>query len=281
MNLAGLGLAIMCLVLIAGQLVAHKFIKKVTNTYWFWLGIGLFCLIWLLVFRFVPAWQRYMEATNLDGRYYSDAFVISKAWELDICPFMGLFMTVSVVVDPTRKLARTAAPLALIGGILIVFIQMPFDDMAEFTAHFIFLGDEPNNCYFFLHAVNLFFSIGVMLNSPKYTWKGWASCAALAALYYSYVLIARHALGCEWFVSGTHINDWTPQGEYFKVAEILNCSPQVAMGVGFPFCICVCSGFIALNDYVFKSGWFRYGNKYSGIWWAWYDYNRYCNIKFI
>lgn len=277
MNIAGLGLALLTILFVVCQFAAHKFIKKVTNTYWFWLAIGIFCFVWVVTFRFGPGWAQYVtQKANLDGSQYSDANLISKAWLLDICPFMSFFMPLAIIVDPTRKVAKAAAPLSIIGGIIICLVQMPMDDMAQWNAQFIFLGDSLNPCYFIMHFFNLVLGVGVMLNTPKYGPKGYLTCVGVAAIYYSYVAIVAHCLNCQWFVSGLNLNDWSESGEYYIVAKyILHCPIEVTPIIAFPVCFLGCSLFMILKDFVFNRWVWTYGDCFSGKWYAWYDYKHF------
>ncbi|MCQ3914791.1 MAG: DUF5378 domain-containing protein [Mycoplasmoidaceae bacterium] len=93
--------------------------------------------------------------------------IISRAFLLDVCPFSAFFLCVLLIVDPSRKIARSFAPIALIGGVITIF-SLTFDDMigARLTAQFIFFGDSPNTCYFIMHFIQIVLSIGIMVNTP-------------------------------------------------------------------------------------------------------------------
>ena len=100
-----------------------------------------------------------------------DSIVISKAFMLDVCPFAAIGMCASLVFDPTRKVARSLAPIALIGGAITV-CSVAFDDtiQATLTAQFIFIGapgDDGMKCYFIMHFLQVVFAVGVMLNTPR------------------------------------------------------------------------------------------------------------------
>lgn len=274
----GLGLSLIVFAIVAAQIVTHKWVRKVTNCYFFWLGVGLLVCGWLIGFRFAEAWQRYaIEHTrpNFDPTEYGDAFVLSKAFLLDICPAMGLLLPFSMIVDPTRKSSRAIAPLAFIGGLFIILLDIPTSSEAEFTWEYIFFGVGDNTCYFILHALNLILAVGIMLNTPGYGWKGYLVSVGTAILFYSYVGIMMATTKVSWFVSGLHLNDWSPLGEYHQVAEVLGWDPLPTACVGLPFMFCVTSGFIALNDYVFKKGWWAYGNVRGKHWYCWYNYRKF------
>lgn len=274
-NLAGLGLSLIVFTIVAGQIVAHKWIKKVTNSYFFWLAVGAIVTAYLIAFRFRFAWHDLATVDHeLNLKEIDDAYIFSKALLLDICPFCGLLLPITLMLDPTRYSCRALAPLALIGGLFTMLCDMPTSEFPEWSIQYIFLGIEPNHCYFLMHALNLILAVGVMLNSPKFGWKGYLICVGTAILFYSYVGIMMGATGISWYVSGLSLNDWA-LGEYSKVAQFLNCAPIVAAGVGLPFMFCVTSGLVALNDYVFKKWVWTYGNATSGKWHQWYDYKKF------
>lgn len=273
MNPAGIGLVLITLAIVIAMIICNKWIRKVTNTYFFWAAIGAFFFIWMLVFRFVPEWQEYINTPEKDD------LIISRAFLLDACPFFCLATCVSCFADPTRKVARSIAPIALVGGIITIG-ALPFDASTwggpSFTAQYIFLGDEINPCYFIMHFIQIVIPVGIMLNSPKNGWKGWVLTLLIAITYYVYVGITAKLTGCQSYVSGLNINDWLPSGEYFAVHEIFSFIPIQAMPyIGIPFLYIVASVFTALKDYVFSKGHWRYGNAYSGKWYAWYNYNKF------
>ncbi len=276
-NLAGLGLSIIVLIFVAGQVIAHRWIRKVTNTYFFWLAVGILCFAWLVGFRFADAWKTLHEQLarpDFNPAYYDDAYYLSKAVLLDVCPFIGLVFPFSLIVDPTRTVSRALAPLALITGVFTILCDIPTNEEAVITATYIFIGTPANPCYFIMHTLNLVLAVGVLLNTPRYGWKGYLIAVGSAILYYSYVGIMIGATGIKWFVSGLSLNDWS-LGEYSKVAQFLHCSPLVAACVGLPAMFCIASGGVALNDYVFKKGWWTFGNAKGNKWYKRFDYNKF------
>lgn len=273
-NLAGFGLSMIVLTIVAGQVIAHKWIKKVTNSYFFWMVIGAVVTAYLIAFRFRFAWHDLAVAGPLDLTDYYDAFIFSKALLLDICPFCGLMLPITLMLDPTRYSCRALAPLALIGGLFTILCDIPTSSDPEWTFKYIFLGIGDNHCYFMMHALNLILAVGVLLNTPKYGWKGYLIAVGMAGLFYSYVGIMIGATGIRYFVSGLSIWDWI-DGEYSQVAQVLHCSPTVAACVGLPGMFVITSGLLALNDYVFKSWIWTYGNGKGKNWHNWYNYNKF------
>ncbi len=280
MYTAGIVLIVITMLIVATQIVCNRWIKVVTNCYFFWLVLGVFWFIWLVVFKFAGDWQNYIKLVNEgyfdDPGSYIQSVQISKAYLLDVCPFAALFICVSLIVDPTRKVARSFAPIALVGG-LITIGSLAFDGeggVPELTAQYIFFGTENNECYFIMHFIQIVLPVGVLLNTPKGGWKGWVLTLLMAILYYSYAGCVMAGTGCRWNCSGLSLNDWET-GEYHFVSDIFKIPPEVCPYVGIPFLYIFASGIVALKDYVFSKGWFKYGNAYSNKWYLWYDYNKY------
>ncbi|MCQ3907735.1 MAG: DUF5378 family protein [Mycoplasmoidaceae bacterium] len=85
-----------------------------------------------------------------------------------MCPFLTFFLPVALIADPSRKVARTLAPVALIASAFVLFIDIPMSSVAEFTLRYIFIGKPTKtDLYYFNHAMNMFIALGVILNTPK------------------------------------------------------------------------------------------------------------------
>lgn len=281
----GLGLVIFTFGLIAAMIVCNKWIRKVTNSYFFWLVIGAFWFVWLIVFRFSYQWSDYIAQAKLgfdDPGSIEQSYIISKAYLLDVCPFVALAMCFALIVDPTRKFARTLAPMAIIGGAITV-ISMSFDTdtNASWTIEFIFFGSDPNYCYFIMHFLQVVLGVGVLLNTPSGGWKNWLATLLVTLAFYGYVAIVMAATGCRWNTSGLSINDWLEDGEYHFVSKLFGMPPRVCQCVGIPLLFGVGCGICAVKDYVFNKGHFSYGNAFSGKWYAWYNYNKFVKIRFL
>ncbi len=283
MNTDGLVLVLITLFMVIAMIICNKWIRKVTNSYFFWAPIGLFFFIWLLVFRFVPDWQNYiahMQAGGFDDpSTSSNSLIISRAFLLDACPFFALATCAVCFLDPSRKIARTIAPIALVGGIITIG-ALPFDASSwtapSLTAQYIFFGDDLNKCYFIMHWLQIIIPVGILLNTPRFGWKGWLWTLAAAITYYSYVAIVAYGItGCRWYISGLYYNDWSEQGEYFVVHHIFDFIPLEALPfVGVPALFVFASIFVVLKDYIFSKWHWHYGNAFSGKWYAWYNYNK-------
>lgn len=284
MIIDGLILVLITLFISVAIIVCNKWIRKVTNSYFFWLALGAFWLIWLLIFRFIPDWKIYIDQAKQgfdNPGDYNQSLIISRAFLLDVCPFAAFFLCVLLIVDPSRKIARSFAPIALIGGVITIF-SLTFDDMigASLTAQFIFFGDSPNTCYFIMHFIQIVLSIGIMVNTPTNGWKGYLLTFVIFILIYSYVAIVMACTGCRWNCSGLSVNDWA-EGEYAMAREMFNLPADKAIYFALPGFFLVGTGIIVLKDYVFSRGHFSYGNAFSGKWYYWYNYRKFVPQRWL
>lgn len=100
MSAPGLVLFIVLLTSITAEFVCHHWVKKVTNTYFFWAAIGLFCFIWLVVFRFAGQWSTFASFVATNPGSYDQSVIISKGLLLDVCPAFAVILTLSLVLEP-------------------------------------------------------------------------------------------------------------------------------------------------------------------------------------
>lgn len=266
--LIGYSFILIVLGLVGLQIACHRWIKKITNSYFFWLGISIALLTWLCVFRFVPDWIRYANTVITDPSDMEQSNIISKAFFLDVCPFVSLVIPICLIVDPTRKAARSLCPISLLGAFFVIFVQMPTGTF-EFTWEYIFTGYE---LYCFMHVTNLLLAIGVLLNTPRHGWKGTLATYGATLAMFVYIIIVAYSTGAKWHVSGVTLNDFIPDiGEYGAVTKIFNVPYQLMPLIFYPLGGLSFVLPIHLNDYVFKKTKTWYINpQYSNYWYEWY-----------
>ena len=283
MNWQCFGLSSIVLMMAVVMIFTNKFLKKLLNFYFFWLGFSLLIISWFITFRFGYSWKTYHQYLHNKTiikdpiNDYEQSIIISKALLLDISPAVGILLPLSLIFDPSRTFARFICPLALISGITTIFIQMPFDSNFineldfQWTAKWIFIGGEGNETYFLLHAVNFLLPISVYLNTPKGKisfFVLWSIIFTLA--FYFYVFICITITGCRWNISGLGKNDWCDKrGEYNAVVSISKLS----------IAICIPTIYILLFIFIFLFCYIKYALtnkfcwKYCGEfnkWYAWY-----------
>jgi len=80
--------------------------------------IGIVLLIYLLIGRFA-----YDFAHTFDSTVYSmdSKISISKGLLLDLCPFVAFFLSITMILDPTRKTTCVLAYYGIFGGLITFF----------------------------------------------------------------------------------------------------------------------------------------------------------------
>lgn len=273
-NLDGLFLVLLAMSLVGVELAVNKWIRKVTNTYWFWLGIALFYLIYCIS----VCWWRYWYIISTSFIPYGtplikdDSITVSHAFLLNICPFINFALCATLIADPTRKAARSIAPYAVFSSFFVIFFEILTNDKSSFTWQYIFIGmNEHPDLHYFGHVMNLLIGLGIIMNTPKLGWKGTVGTYGYILGFYVYVLIVAYATGAQYYVSGVNLKDFSEQGNFNFFNKIFPNLPQVSALVFFVGMIGCMLGVNVLCD-TCKRGYFAYGDKYSGCWWQWYDY---------
>lgn len=262
----GLYLALIAFALISLLVGIHPFIRKITNNYYFWLIISIALITYCIVFRFYDGWEKYSNAiangTLTDPEnVYSQSIIISKALLTDFCPFFALAIPLSLIFDNKRKIASVLAPLSLFAGLITVFGQFPFDQNCEFTWHYIFIGDQGNELYYFLHLTNSLLAILVLLNTPKLDWYNFLFLNLFAIFYFIYIGIIRTATGVSWNVNGLSPNDWEGIGEYSIVSKVLGLKwPWVGLVTLIISYSSICLIIVVNNFTLKKIKWWKFDN---------------------
>lgn len=274
-NLAGFGLTLIALALVGIELFVNRYIRKVTNTYWFWLSVGALYLIYCVSISWVWHWKSLATAEIPWGTQLTPAqcYLVSYAFLLNICPFVNFAFCATLIADPTRKAARCVAPLAIVGSFFVLVFDIVMTDGAVWTWQYIFIGqwDRPT-LHYSGHVVNLLIAIGVLMNTPKFGWKGTVAQFGFIAGFYIYVAIVAYSTGCQMYVSGVTARDFI-DGQYDFFNRVFPNLPYLSMAIFFIGLFGLLLGVCILSD-VCKRGWFAYGDKQSDVWWKYYNYNK-------
>lgn len=273
-NPAGIALLFLSLGICGIEIVANKWIRKVTNTYWFWLTWSLLFLIYEIVISWWANWNLFAHI-RLPDRLLTvyESTVVSKALLLNICPFMSFALPLTLIADPTRKAARALSPMALLSSLAALFFDLTTNSDTMFTWRYIFIGrPATTDLYFFCFAMNLFMSLAVVLNTPKFGWKGAAWSFTTLFGYYVYIHFIIALTGCQYQVSGARLTDFSESGVFHFFANI-GLSPSAGAAIFFPLFFIGIMGTIVLID-ICKKGYFAYGDRYSSCWWHYYDYHK-------
>ena len=109
MNWQCFGLSSIVLMMAVVMIFTNKFLKKLLNFYFFWLGLSLLIISWFITFRFGCSWKTYHQYLHNKTiikdpiNDYEQSIIISKALLLDISPAVGILLNVTVPVAPLVK----------------------------------------------------------------------------------------------------------------------------------------------------------------------------------
>ncbi|MDR0857075.1 MAG: DUF5378 domain-containing protein [Mycoplasmataceae bacterium] len=236
MNINSCGLVLCLISLFIGLILVavSPLIRRLTRNYIFWVLIGTVMLILVIYGRFYDGWKDFSKYHNDNG------LVTSRAFLLDLCPFLAISLPLSLIVDQKRVTSRILAPFAVFGSIITLFGEVIFNDTGDINAHWnlhwIVFGGNVNPMFFSMHALTLIVGLFVLGNSePKFFIKTMANCAIFAVSYYSWVSLITFTMHVSCNTSGIREYDWT-FGEWSGVASIFGNMSYPAVAIfGFIF----------------------------------------------
>ena len=242
-------LLFLIVIFVSFSTVGLKFVnKRVINNYFFWAIPAALFLAYFIDVRYFGDWNDFFKDTSfITGNKltsYGQSITISKALLLDLCPFLGIFLPISLIVDKTRKSSYVLAPFCILGGFTVfgsILGGVSPGGSVEFTYQYLFVGHSGNELYFILHAYLIV--MGFMLvfqsnvNKLKYLWTYYAFIIG----YFLYVFIIVATTKVEYNTSGISIRDWLTReqnlafengfavnGEYSGVSKVFG-------GIPFPW----------------------------------------------
>ncbi len=222
MSSLGAGVVLVSIVLITMclQVALHPFIKKITNSYLFWLFIAIICLVYFIMFRYVldfkalvtvfsaredleklkeivnsnyPQMVASGDFKNASSLYFG--FCLSKIFITDFCPFFFVASLFSLILQPSRKIASYLAGPQLLAALLTLFVSIfPGDDgNAKLTFEYIFMGNDPYRLKYAMHVLSICISLWVLLNTPNIKMKNWIYTGIVCVVFFAYITIVRYA----------------------------------------------------------------------------------------
>lgn len=175
--------------------------------------LGVFGIIWFLVFRYISDVQNLIEFKGYDGGIY-----YSKVLLLDLCPFAYVVLCLFMIFDYNSKFINIAALWAIIGSSITIFGSCWFIDKPINVYKYIFIGESPNKLYYFLHAWMLLFGFYFFASSNKFNFYRTISSHIAVVVYLIYVLIIVKTLNVTRNATGLVEYDWMSMwGEYHQV----------------------------------------------------------------
>lgn len=202
------------------QIAFHPLIKKITNSYLFWLFIAIICLVYFIIFRYVPDLKALVAVISAQGDseklreivtpYYPQmiasgelmrassiylGFCLSKIFITDFCPFFFVASLLSLILQPSRKVASYLAGPQLLGALLTLFVSIfPGDDgNAQFNFQYIFMGNDPYRLKYAMHALSACIALGVLLSTPNVKMKNWLYTGVVCIVFFLYITVMKYA----------------------------------------------------------------------------------------
>ncbi len=271
-------------------IVVHHWTKKVTTTYWWWMGISV---VWLAIIIGVSWWKHWQFFFNnlnsiIPAIEYEKFRTIQFALGTNICVLFTFLMPILLIADPTRRVARAFAPICSLGAMMVLLVVIPFGFSGEsrFTLDYLTIGNlvslsvdgvgsyQTYDFFYSIHLVNLLLSIGVWLTTPRYGWKGMITVGGAYGATYLQIGIIVLLTGQTGETAGIKPWDFT-DGNFRMVYDMCGGNIQLAQAVFFIVVILVMFIWTFLLDFAFKRGWFQFGNKKTGVWWKYWDYEHF------
>lgn len=190
-----------------------KFAKRLFANYWFYAIIATIGLIYFLALRWIWDLKDWIDGKNL-------TFIKSKVLLLDMCPFLAVAMSITMLIDRKRKFLPVLAWFAIVGAGITIFGQIMFEQVGP-------NGSTPylqnltwweytffNQLYFMMHFYIFIIAWIIVLNSPSFNWSRIFSAHLYAISYFLYVSVMIFSLDIKFNATGLVINDWKPGGQY-------------------------------------------------------------------
>ena len=260
---SGITLVVLTFVFCGIQIGVHPFVKKITNSYLFWIILASIMLIYFIAARYAwdcSALNDYNHGIRKDYGYtdidYTSSFLKAKVFLTDLCPFFFVCSCISLIAQPSRKVAVVLATPMIFGSLLTLFTSIMLGDggRAEMSGQYIFLGSDPYRLKFFMHFLGLVLGVGVLLNTPSNKWWTflWTNVACL--IFFIHITIIAYAYDVHTDVCGIRQEDWLPNTQPYGTNASFYPIGKIFSFLSFPWLIfiplLVCYGVISLFMYL-------------------------------
>ena len=211
----GLILALLTILLTATIFATNhtKIAKRLFASYWFYAITAVIALIYFIALRWIWDLKDWIDGKNLH-------FIKSKVLLLDMCPFLAVAMSITMLIDRKRKFLPVLAWFAIVGAGITIFGQIMFEQVGP-NGSTSYLQNLTwweytffNQLYFMMHFYIFIIAWIVILNSPSFNWSRIISAHLYAISYFLYVTIMIFSLDIKFNATGLVINDWKPGGQY-------------------------------------------------------------------
>lgn len=229
--------------------------KKWRWRWWYTSIFATFSLIYFIIAR----WSKEIidcindNYTNVEEVKNNalQSIVISKAYLLDMCPFLMMLLSSCSILKITQKYATIIAPIGFWTSLATLVFAIGTDP-STLTVQYVFLGYYPNLMFFMMHYLLMILSQIIMMTTHKY--KNWWMVVAIFTIliYITYIFVIKYITGVNWNLTGLTENDWITTyyliGEYEELGNYFNLSyptaPVFLFGVSTIFIIL----FIQINN---------------------------------
>ncbi|WP_353289746.1 DUF5378 family protein [Ureaplasma ceti] len=221
MSKFGINLTIVCAFILIFICVMHLIIKN-SRKKQFYLKIGLtfFSIFWIayfLIMRWVPNLETLLNYgglknlyMNVNGNEYQYSFIISKVFLMDLCPFMSIFLPITIIISNRQmNIAKIFAPIGFFCGFITVFFGCTQNSLGNNSlGQYIFAGIGINKLYFLMHFVLMVLSLIILLNYARFNLLDYFLMLLFLALYLSAVEILVQVFHVTNNATGLVKGDW-------------------------------------------------------------------------
>ena len=187
------------------------YFKKIKWRWYYTSFFALFVLIYFIAgrggFELHEIFNYHFINKQTTSNNFIDSYIISKAFLLDMCPFLCFLISLTAIFKYTQTFAKIIAPIGLFTSSSTIFLAVSTLN-EPLTLQYVFLGYYPNLMFFMMHYLLLIISLILVLTTFKY--KNWYLIIAylLVFLYIAYIFIIKALTGVNWNLTGLTRNDW-------------------------------------------------------------------------
>lgn len=187
------------------------YIKKIRWKWWYTSIFALFVLIYFIAgrwgFELHVIFNHHFINNETTANNFIDSYIISKAFLLDMCPFLTFLVSLISICKWTQVFAKIIAPIGLFISSATIFLAISTLN-TPLTVQYVFLGNYPNLMFFMMHYLLLILSLILVLTTFKY--QNWYFLIAFLVmfLYITYIFIIKTLTGVNWNLTGLTSNDW-------------------------------------------------------------------------
>lgn len=228
--------------------------NKVFNNYYVMAISGILFFIYFWVIRYQEDITNFINNTFLVNGQHNNSLEankgnirVSKAFLLDLCPFIAFFMPFLLTFDRSRVVLKVAAPYAFFGGVITIFGQISGEGVGRAYNNFYLVKTSwdfifGNEGYFLMHYFSIIFASIILMNSKGFGLLGIGGTILFPLVYFSYVMIIVTQFNVTQNATGLVEGDWMYGGQYETVWSIFG-------KLDFPYIAILCYSLVAI--YVF------------------------------